>query len=304
MQSLASFTMRGRSQATLVAAASAMLSLILPLIGLISSAVIALVTLRKGAEEGLIVGAFAGFSGGLLAFAALGNPLPAIGFVLMLWLPVWVLGLILRQTRSLALTVQAAALFGLLVVVGVRLFAADPAAYWMELLEPVRRSLVRSSVIDATVSERLVVQAARWMTGAFAATFYFQLVLALFIGRWWQALLYNPGGFGAEFRALRIRSEVAYSALALVVLILLLDGGAMWASDLLLLLAPLFFLQGMAIVHGLAHAYSAHRGWLIGFYGLLLLVMPYAEILVAGFGFLDNWVDLRARVAVRRKGSN
>jgi len=304
VQSLASFTMRGRSQATLVAAASAMLSLILPLIGLISSAVIALVTLRKGAEEGLIVGAFAGFSGGLLAFAALGNPLPAIGFVLMLWLPVWVLGLILRQTRSLALTVQAAALFGLLVVVGVRLFAADPAAYWMELLEPVRRSLVRSSVIDATVSERLVVQAARWMTGAFAATFYFQLVLALFIGRWWQALLYNPGGFGAEFRALRIRSEVAYSALALVVLILLLDGGAMWASDLLLLLAPLFFLQGMAIVHGLAHAYSAHRGWLIGFYGLLLLVMPYAEILVAGFGFLDNWVDLRARVAVRRKGSN
>lgn len=301
MQSLASFTMRGRSQATLVAAVSAMLSLIVPLVGLISSAAIALVTLRKGADEGLVVGAFAGFAGGLLAFTALGSPLPAVGFVLMLWLPVWVLGLVLRQTRSLALTVQVAALFGLLVVAGIRLFAADPATYWVELLEPVRRSLVGSSVIDATVSERLVVQAARWMTGAFAATFCFQLLLALLIGRWWQALLYNPGGFGAEFRALRMRSEVAYSALGLAAVVLLSDG-AMWATELLLLLAPLFFLQGVAIVHNLAHAYSAHRGWLIGFYGLLLLVMPYAEILVAGFGFLDNWVDLRTRVAVRKKG--
>jgi len=301
VQSLASFTMRGRSQATLVAAVSAMLSLIVPLVGLISSAAIALVTLRKGADEGLVVGAFAGFAGGLLAFTALGSPLPAVGFVLMLWLPVWVLGLVLRQTRSLALTVQVAALFGLLVVAGIRLFAADPATYWVELLEPARRSLVGSSVIDATVSERLVVQAARWMTGAFAATFCFQLLLALLIGRWWQALLYNPGGFGAEFRALRMRSEVAYSALGLAAVVLLSDG-AMWATELLLLLAPLFFLQGVAIVHNLAHAYSAHRGWLIGFYGLLLLVMPYAEILVAGFGFLDNWVDLRTRVAARKKG--
>lgn len=301
MQSLASFTMRGRSQATLVAAAFAILSLIVPLIGLISSAVIALVTLRKGADEGLIVGAFAGFAGGLLAFAALGNPLPAVGFVLILWLPVWVLALILRQTRSLVLTVQVATLFGLLVVVGIRLLAADPVAYWMELLEPARRSLIGNSVIDAAVSEQLVAQAARWITGAFAAASYFQLLLALFVGRWWQALLYNPGGFGAEFRALRIRSEVGYLALGLAVVVLLLDE-AMWATELLLLLAPLFFLQGVAIVHNLAHAYSAHRGWLIGFYGLLLLAMPYAEILVAGLGFLDSWGDLRARVAARKKG--
>lgn len=292
--------MRGRSQATLVAAASAMLSLILPLVGLISSAVIALVTLRRGAGEGLIVGTFAGFAGGLLAFAALGSPLPTVGFVMMLWLPVWVLGLVLRQTRSLALAVQVAALFGLLVVAGIHLFTPDPAAYWMELLEPVRRSLVGGIVIDADVSEQLVVQAARWMTGAFAATFYFQLLLSLFLGRWWQALLYNPGGFGAEFRALRVRSGVAYLALGLVVVVLVLDE-VMWATELLLLLVPLFFLQGVAIVHSLAHAYSAQRGWLIGFYGLLLLAMPYAEILAAGVGFLDNWVDLRTRVAAGKK---
>ena len=79
MQALASFTMRGRSQAVLVAAVCALLSLIVPLVGLISSAAVALVTLRQGAVEGLIVGAFAGLASGLLAFAALGSPIPEIG---------------------------------------------------------------------------------------------------------------------------------------------------------------------------------------------------------------------------------
>jgi len=303
VQSLASFIVRGRSQATLVVTAFAMLSLIVPLLGLISSAALVLVTLRKGTGEGLVVGALAGLAGGLLAFAALGSPLPVVGFVLVLWLPIWGLGVVLRRTRSLALTIQATALVGLVIVVGIYVQAADPAAYWMELLEPVRRSLVEGGVIDAAVSKPMVARIARWMTGVFAATFYFQLLLALFIGRWWQALLYNPGGFGAEFRAFRLQSGVGYAALGLLVAMLLLDQ-AMWPADLLLLAAPLFFLQGVAIVHGLAHAHSVHRGWLFGFYGLLLLVMPYAEIVVAGFGFLDTWVDLRARFAAREKNQD
>lgn len=300
MQSLAGFIVRGRSQATLVATASAMLSLLVPLLGLLSSATLALVTLRKGAAEGLAVGALAGLAGGLLAYATLGSPLPAVGFILVLWLPIWGLSLVLRRTRSLALTVHVTALIGLVIVAGVYLQAADPAAYWTELLEPIRRGLVEGGVVDAAIGRQLVERIARWMTGAFAATFYFQLLAALFIGRWWQALLYNPGGFGAEFRALRLQSGVGYAALGLAAAMLLLDQ-ATWPADLLLLTAPLFFLQGMAIAHALAHARSAHRGWLVGFYGLLLLVMPYAEILVAGIGFLDIWGDLRARFAVREK---
>ena len=298
MQSLAGFIMRGRFQATLVAAAFTMLSLLVPLLGLLSSATLALVTLRKGGAEGLIVAALAGLAGGLLVLVALGNPLPAVGFALILWLPVWGLSLVLRRTRSLALTVHLTALVGLVIVVGVHLLTADPTTYWMELLEPVRRGLVEGGVVDDAGSRQLVARTARWMTGTFAATFYFQLLAALLIGRWWQALLYNPGGFGAEFRALRLQTAVGYAALGLAAAMLLLDQ-ARWPADLLLLAAPLFFLQGMAIAHALVYTRSAHRGWLVGLYGLLLLVMPYAEILVAGIGFLDIWVDLRARLAVR-----
>lgn len=303
MQALANFTMRGRSQAALVAAASAVLSLIVPLIGLISSAVVALVTLRKGPAEGLVVGAFAALASGLLAFAALGSPVPALGFALALWLPVWVLAVVLRHTRSLDLTVQLASVFGLLIVVAIRIQAADPAVYWAELLEPVRENLVAGGVVDAALSEQVMAQLSLWMTGAFAATFYFQLLLALFIGRWWQALLYNPGGFGGEFRAFRVRAVVGYLALALLVLVLVLDG-AMWVTELSMLLAPVLFLQGVAVVHGIVHVRSANRGWLAGFYAFLLFLMPHAEILVAGIGLADVWVDLRARAAAHKTGQD
>ncbi len=93
MLGLATFIMRGRSQAALVAAVFAVLSLLFPLAGMLSSATVALVTLRLGPVEGLIVGAFAGLASGLFAFAALGSPAPALGFALALWLPVWALGL-------------------------------------------------------------------------------------------------------------------------------------------------------------------------------------------------------------------
>lgn len=298
MQALAGFIMRGRSQAALVAAAAAVLSLIVPLAGIVSAGAVALVALRQGATEGLVVGLFASLASGLLAYLALGSPLPAIGFALALWLPVWVLAVVLRNTRSLDLAAQLAVLFGLLILVGVRLQAADPAAFWADLLEPVRETLVEGQVMGGPESLELMRAIGRWMTGAFAAIFYFQVILSLLLARWWQSLLYNPAGFGAEFRELRISR--ALGAVGLVLLVLLAAGvEAQWMADLLLLLTPLYFLQGVAVAHGLADIFKLSRGWLIGFYVVLVLAMPHAEILVAGLGLVDIWMNVRARAAAR-----
>lgn len=303
MQALAGFVMRGRSQAALVAAATAVLSLLVPLAGILSAAAVALVTLRQGGSEGLVVGAFASLASGLLAFLVLGSPLPAIGFALALWLPVWVLAVVLRGSRSLGLVVQLAVLFGLLILVAVRLQTDDPAAFWAQVLEPMRQSLVEGQVLEAAGSEQLVREIGRWMTSAFAAAFYFQVVLSLFLGRWWQALLYNPGGFGAEMRALRVNRAVGALGLALL-LALAVGIESQWAAELLLLLTPLFLLQGIGIAHALVDIFKAGRGWLVGFYALLILAMPHAEILVAGLGLVDIWMDVRARAAAARSGQS
>jgi hypothetical protein len=301
MRSLAGFAMRGRSQAALVAAGSAVLSLIVPLLAVVSSAVVALATLRQGAKEGLLVAGIAGLASAVLAWLALETPWPGVGFLVVLWVPLWALALILRQTRNLALSVQAAALAGLLILIGLHLATDDPATYWTQILEPVRAGLVEGGVIEEPASRALMTALAKWMTGAFAASLYVQFLLALFLGRWWQAGLYNPGGFGAEFRELRLSPWLGYAALVFVGL-RFWRPEAVWGYELLILILPLLLLQGLAVVHGIRHALGAGVGWLVGVYLLLLAAMPYAEILVSVLGLADLWLDVRSRVARRAAG--
>ena len=303
MLGLATFIMRGRSQAALVAAVFAVLSLLFPLAGMLSSATVALVTLRLGPVEGLIVGAFAGLASGLFAFAALGSPAPALGFALALWLPVWALAMVLRNTRSQPLAVSLASLMGLLIVVGLRIGVGDPTLYWTELMEPIRQGLIEGGLTTEAGSQVLIAEVARWMTGAFAAAFYFQALLALFLGRWWQALLYNPGGFGSEFRDLHLSRGVGVLGMALLAW-LLVDQGNQWAADLLILVTPMLLLQGLALIHWLVKALQASRGWLVGVYALYLLAMPHAQVLTAGLGLADIWVNVRARVRPRQADTN
>ncbi len=303
MLGLASFIMRGRSQAALVATVFAVLSLLFPLTGMLSSATLALATLRQGPGEGLIVGGLAGLATGLFAFAALGSPLPAIGFILALWLPAWVLAVVLRNSRSQALTLLVAGLIGLAILMGLNLGVADPAAYWAEIMEPLRQGLIEGGILKDAESQLLIQDLARWMTAAFAATFYFQALLALLLGRWWQSLLYNPGGFGEEFRNLRLGKGLGALGLILIAF-LLLRGENQWAADLLILITPLFMLQGLALIHWLIKALHASRGWLIGLYALFLLALPHAQVLTAGLGLADIWVNVRARMSPRTTEKN
>jgi hypothetical protein len=298
MLGLASFIMRGRSQAALVAAVFAVLSLLFPLTGLLSAATLALATLRQGPVEGLVVALFAGLASGLFAFAALGSPIPALSFALALWLPVWVLAVVLRHSRSPALAVGVAGLMGLAILIGLRVGVSDPVAYWQGIMEPVRLGLIEGGLFTEANSQALVAELARWMTGAFAATFYFQALLAVFLGRWWQSLLYNPGGFGAEFRDLRLGKGIGLLGMALLVF-LLVGEETPWTADLLILITPMLLLQGLALIHWLVKALQGSRGWLIGLYALFLLALPHAEVLTAGLGLADIWVNVRARVRPR-----
>lgn len=297
MRGLAYFAMRGRSQAAMVATALAMLALLVPLLSILSSAVVALVVLRKGLIDGLVVGAISALASGLLAHLLLGSPLPVVGFMLLLWLPVWVLGAMLRSTRSLSLVVQLALGFGLLLLAAFYLQLGDPQAQWIEILRPVAEGFEEARVMDADQSRAFVQVMAAWMNGIFAAGFYFQLLLALFLARSWQAQLYNPGGFREEFHALRASRILGIAALPLLGLALFAgtDAPAL-VRDLGLLLAPLFFLQGLAVAHGVVVRTGMHVGWLIALYVLLFVAMPYAEILVTLIGLADVFTDFRGRV--------
>lgn len=297
MQSLASFIMSGRSRAVLVAAAGALLSLLLPPFSYVSGAVVALVTLRHGPWEGLLVAAAAVAATAALALAALQTVLPAVGFAMALWLPLWLLGMVLRRTVSLAFTAESAALLGGLGVAAVHLLVAEPAAWWEGLLSRTFGEALQGN--GEGLREILPV-----MGGIVASATLLSLMLALLLARWWQAQLYNPGGFRREFHGLRLHRGVAVAALATFVGASLGEAAAgTLATELALVVVMLYLFQGLAVVHGTVALRGIGWGWLAVVYGLLLLSPPKMLVGLSALGFADSWIDFRARLAGKGDGT-
>lgn len=300
MKPLANFIMRGSSQAALVAAAAALLSLLVPLLGVIGAAAVGLTTLRNGGRQGLMTCALATLGASGLATLTLGSPWPALGILAVLWIPIWLLAMVLRTARSLAMTVQFAVALGLLLVLAIHAFVGDPVAYWRQLLEPLRQTLVTDGLVQADLSQTVFAELATWMTGSLAAALVLQTLASLFVARGWQAALYNPGGFGEEFRAFRLHWRIGI-LFPILLIWLNFDRTPGLTGDLVLVLGILPVLQGFAVAHGVRQIVGASRGWMAGLYLLSVLFMPQALLLVACVGLVDIWADIRARAARRTK---
>jgi len=301
MKGLASFVMRGPSQAVMATSVLAMLSLILPLLGILSAACVGLVTLRQGAKHGLGISLLATLACGALIWISFGNPLPSLGFLIVQWMPLLLLGLFLRSSRSLDLTIQLGLLFGLLVIVGQYLFLGDPVSFWQAQLEPLVEQLVQAGVLTQAKTGVIVQLMARWMVGVLAAGVFLQLIFSLLTARWWQSLLYNPGGFRAEFHEFRLHRLFGVLGVPALALLLMLGGEAPAVlAYLALLLLAILFIQGLAVIHGILGKAGAGMVWLVGLYLLLILVPPQAVMVLATVGLLDIWIDFRSRYARRR----
>lgn len=301
MKALAAFVMRSSTQAAMVAALSCMASVLFPLLSPISvfgSAAVALVTLRNGAQPGLLVVGLATVACGLFGQLLLGNAWLLVASSLLIWGPVWLLALVLRGSRSLAMTVQAGLAIGLLVIgIAYLQLSGQPEAELLELLRPLGDTLQESDLADAEQAGLLVSLMASWLIGALAAGLFLQALFGLMLGRWWQSLLYNPGGFRSEFHGLRLHPGLVW--VALPVLGLTLTGAATdweWVRYLGVLLLALYFLQGLAVAHGVAGLAGAHPGWLVALYLLVFLAMAHAVMALAAVGLTDAWFDYRARI--------
>lgn len=298
MQALAAYIMRGRLQATLATVAGALLSVLaMPLSAPLlwaSGAAVGLVALRHGPHEGLLVTVLATVAVGAVAWPLMGGPQLALAFALVVWLPVWLAALVLYRTVSLAAAVQMAALTAALFVVGVHLVLPDPAAWWREMLAALQAQMGQ----DARPLFEQADQAARLMTGMLAAVMLMNIAAALLLARWWQARLYNPGGFREEFHGLRHGRAIALATLALAAVAGLVPGGlGAFAADLLWVAGLLFLLQGVAVLHALVGKRGLHVGWLVGLYAVLVFTFPMGAVVLALLGVGDTWLNFRALVA-------
>ncbi len=295
MKSLAAFIMRGRVQAVIGVAGLALLSLMVPLVSLFSSAALGLVTLRMGARESLWVLAVSALVAAVAGTLLMGNLQAATVYGLLLWVPVWPVAMLLRTSGQLALALEAGLALALLAVVGAYLVTGDPSQLWEGSLQRLLESMREHAPpgFEASEASERLQFFAHYMTGVAAAGSLMSLVLGLLIARWWQAALYNPGGFRAEFVALRLHTGAGYAGLACIALALLADGGVSeFAWNMSAVFFVLFAVAGFSIVHALL----GRKGfWLGGIY-LALLVIPQILLPVAFLGFSDPWLNWRRRL--------
>lgn len=281
----------------LVASTLALLSLKLPPVSIVSSAAIALVTLRKGTGEGLLVLIISAMAAAILGYYVIGNYQFTLGYSVVLWFPVWAISIVLREGRSMNLALDVAVLLGALIVIGFYVFFDDPALLWNEIL--IRMVEPMTSIPDFPLAEvkQSIARISHYMTGIIAAGTVSSLLFGLMLARWWQALLFNPGGFRAEFVKLNTSSIIAMVNL-LIIFLALINAGELSkvAANILILLVVLYAFIGAAVMHVWISSMKAKRFLLPAFY-IMMLIIPQLIVPVALVGFTDVWLNLRNRVS-------
>ena len=283
MQALAEFIMRRPFNAVFVAALFAML----PLFEWLSAGAVALVTLRKGWHQGLFILAWAGLSGGIRW--SLGDML-----TLPMLITTFLGAVVLRQTVSL---MYAIVTVSVLSVVVMNLFQKIMPPGLEVLIDKTSKMLIDMEFMD----QLSISDPGQWIHEFALTSFGFSVAIAalisLLIGRWWQARLYNPGGFQEEFHSLRLTP----------LMIALLTGSAVVIVSFLpqlsfigVLLSLPIFIAGIALVHSAASIYNMGNRLLIPFYILLALLNGYVYLLLMFLVIADSFINIRQLLAAKK----
>ena len=291
MKALATYVMKGRSQAALFSSLFAVLSMILPPLSYISGAIVALITMRRGIGEGGLIAVIATLALAVMSQISTGNAVVALVFAMMVWLPVWLLAVVLRQTISLPLTLAVATLLAIVVMVVFHISVGDTIMWWREVLDKVfAEALDQPGMADMSI---MLENTPQFMTALMATAFFISMVASVLLARWWQAVLYNPGGFQEEFHAVRLDKNIAIIGGIVVIAAAVSAGTGSLVTDLAIIIAVYASVSGLALVHHWVTTTKANKGWLILLYLLLAFVAPQILVFLAILGFLDAWLDAR-----------
>ena len=287
MRGLAEYIMRGRREAILAVAIAAAI----PLLFWLSAAALALVVLRRGLSDALPILAW-----GLLpavVWAVVGDLSP-----LLVITGAAALAAVLRQGNDWVRVLLLAVPLGVVYAFALLTALSEPlqalAAGFREMLPELLQSMgvqldeADSAVLLSRLDELLIPV----LGGVLGAMHALMALLALMIARYWQAGLYNPGGFRQEFHQLRLPPLASIGLLALVIL------APQWSS--MAILSPVasvpLLIAGLALVHGVVGARNLGKGWVVGVYVLLVLFARFVYPLIMFLAFVDCLFDFRSRL--------
>lgn len=282
MRAFAEFVMRGRMQATLGVAGS----IAVPLLFWLGAAGGGLVLLRRGLSDALSILFWALLPA--LLWWYLGDP-----SILLIMAGTLVLAQVLRATTSWVWVLLSSVVLGMVFIALLSTVSRGLIESLVDAVRPMIPQLMKDLPADqlAAVQESLKPT----LTGLIASSFQAASLLCLVLARYWQAALFNPGGFGQEFRAVRLPPALAIALLAGVLLAPAL--GVEVAALSPICMVPLLF-AGVGLGHGLIALKRLSSFWVIGLYVAVLL----AGNLICLLAVIDGLFDFRGRLA-RKNGA-
>jgi len=281
LKALAKFILRGRLQALLV-------GFIGGFFPLISTAAIALVSICKGVKEGTLlflwvslllvfIQQMSGENPLLTAITVASSGVMVLAATVHKYMASWQWTLLSISLGSLV----SAFVFGLLMSSDV----TELLTTAQTLLQTVN-SQQPDAQFDLALTEPMLL-------GLVATIMAAGSIMSMMLARWWQAGLFNPGGFQKEFHDFAIQAKVAVILIALLIAgQLFLKSYQLWAD----LAALPLLIAGLALVHFAVKLFGLGRQWIAFVYiGMIMMGKPVTLILVI-LAFTDSLIDLRSRL--------
>jgi hypothetical protein len=289
IRSFLEFVMKGRVQTTLIA----MLCAFIPLLGWVSSVIIALLTLRKGILAGLVILLWTALPSVVLTWY--GDPKSLYINVVCGTLLTWILAAVLRITVEWRIVLLVAIILGIGAVGVAHLVVPDMQAWWIDKLQIAINQASKAGILDisATVALTAFKPVIPYITGMLAVSLLLIALANVLIARWAQAMLYNPGGLKEELYRLRLDK---FTVIGLLVFTAILFFDNPLALDCLPIILLMLALIGLTVIHVLLAKTQHSTLWLTIFYGLLILLLQPVVMMLAVVAVLDSLIDIRKRV--------
>lgn len=281
MYAIAEFAMRSRGHAI----ATSIIAALLPLLGWLSTVIVALVCLRHGAAAGAMILLWTLLPiGG--AFYFVGDPTPAFALI-----GTFLIASLLRQTLSWELVLITAVVLAAIGTLVFELVAAGLLDQFVEFYLEYQASVDASVVIPAEDVRTLLL-------GFIALGQAYAMLVMLILARWCQSMLYNPGGFRQEFHRLKLSPMISAGLLALMMVCYLFSEQVGFLLPLVMV--PMVF-AALGLVHWMMATKELSGHWVAMFYVSLVLLFQLIYPLLASLALMDSWLNLRERIETSEK---
>lgn len=291
MLPLAEWAMRGRGQAL---GCIVILLITSPIIwpnSILAAAILALVTLRIGEQQGIQLMLWSLLP--LMVLSYMGELMPGLMLSFSLLMAV-----VLRRSQSWPVVLMLSTIAALLLALLVYQFAQETLDTYLSVFEKMLDELKNDAdakQIEAYEAFSTIISR-EFFAGTLALLLSISSFLAMILARYWQAALYNPGGFQQEFHQLRM-SQV-WAVLSLLAAVYLLSLGKQYVSWVWLVLFPMI-VSGFALFHAAAKRKNLRKHWYVIFY-IIVLFGDIPKMILVLLALTDSFANLRQKLSEQK----